>query len=371
MSFLYIEPREVRHEVLVRVRNLLDWSDLNLKNKTTISADEVMQVKERANAFFMKHNPVKINGAPATPVSAQTVFLSISQKGLQVIDNLTTLDISTALIGVILSYPVNQLPENVSVLWELFDDKLRSVPTLATDPAGPFPGSVNAEEPKLKWQNHLVNFEEPKVSSVIADHHPSAAVPMASALLGLSALGLIFLAFRSTPVRKRISFALSFALIIMAFLVHKSAVVNVSFPFSGPPNEVQAANVVRQILVSANHALLEKKPTDLRHKLSLVVLPEAIENEKKELSRALEIEIEGSGKARTKRIGNLTTSEIRTLDGRRGFRTLADWTAEVQGGHWGHSHRRTVQYRALMEIVETNKLWKLAGLTVLDAKFKN
>ncbi len=39
MSFLYIEPREVRHEVLVRVRDLQNWTYLVLKGRALIGPD--------------------------------------------------------------------------------------------------------------------------------------------------------------------------------------------------------------------------------------------------------------------------------------------------------------------------------------------
>ena len=38
MSFLYVEPREVRHEVLIRVRELQEWTDLGLSGDAMIDS---------------------------------------------------------------------------------------------------------------------------------------------------------------------------------------------------------------------------------------------------------------------------------------------------------------------------------------------
>jgi len=46
MSFLYIEPYEVRHEVLVRVKDLEAWMDLGLRGDEFIEADENEELKK-------------------------------------------------------------------------------------------------------------------------------------------------------------------------------------------------------------------------------------------------------------------------------------------------------------------------------------
>ena len=62
---------------------------------------------------------------------------------------------------------------------------------------------------------------------------------------------------------------------------------------------------------------------------------------------------------------------IAALDGRSGFRTVAEWVAHASAGHWGHTHRRKIRFRALMELAEIDGAWKLAGLTVVDARQEN
>ncbi len=86
MSFLYVEPREVRHEVLVRVRDLQDWTDLGLRGSAIIGPDAQARVKDRARAFFEARNPLQIEGKPFKPASSRAEFLNISLTGLQVIE---------------------------------------------------------------------------------------------------------------------------------------------------------------------------------------------------------------------------------------------------------------------------------------------
>ena len=52
MSFLYIEPYEVRHEILARVKDLAAWIDLGLRGDEFIEADENDPLKKRVGEFF-------------------------------------------------------------------------------------------------------------------------------------------------------------------------------------------------------------------------------------------------------------------------------------------------------------------------------
>ena len=47
MSFLYIEPYEVRHEILVRTKDMEGWMDLGLRGNEYIEIDELEPLKQR------------------------------------------------------------------------------------------------------------------------------------------------------------------------------------------------------------------------------------------------------------------------------------------------------------------------------------
>ncbi len=120
-----------------------------------------------------------------------------------------------------------------------------------------------------------------------------------------------------------------------------------------------------------NHAYLEKDPAALRQALEIVIAAEGFTDVEEELGRALAIKVAGGGIARVDAIENLVLKDITTLEGRPGFRSLAEWTAKASAGHWGHAHRRTIRFRALVELVDDDGAWKLAGITVVRAKQQN
>ena len=72
MSFLYIEPYEVRHEILVRTKDMEGWMDLGLRGNEYIEIDELEPLKQRIGEFLLSKNPVKIDGVAVRPILDRT-----------------------------------------------------------------------------------------------------------------------------------------------------------------------------------------------------------------------------------------------------------------------------------------------------------
>jgi len=371
MSFLYVEPREVRHEMLIRVRDLQDWTDLGLSGGETISTAAQARIKERARTFLAKRNPLEVDGTPAMPVSTRAEFLNISVTGLQVIEDDKPLDLSTAIIGIILSYPVKHLPQRVTVQWDLFNERVDQIPATAIDPVGPFRSIIEASDPTFEWRNFLREYREPKVSPVVIDDGRSIGVPVLSVLLLVFALGAVTLVVRPVLLSRRIWTAASGVSAVAAMLLLRVAIIDVANPFAGPPDEKTSTLILSGVLTNLNHAYIEKDPAALRQALEIVIVAEGFTDVEQELRRAVAIKVAGGGIARVDAIENLVLKDITTLEGRPGFRSLAEWTAKASAGHWGHAHQRTIRFRALVELVDDDGAWKLAGITVVDAKQQN
>lgn len=373
MSFLYVEPREIRHEVLIRVRELQEWTDLGLSGSAVIDGADQTRIKERARAFFAARNPLSIDAVPAEPASVRVEFLDISLSGVQLIEDARALDRSTAMLGVMVIYPVKHLPQDVVVKWDLFSDRVTQVPATSIDPAGPFPSFIEASDPTFSWRNFLRNYQEPQVTPVVVDPGRSIGVPLLSLMLLLLALGAASRAARPavlarTSLSRKQWIASAAVSTVAAVLLLRVAVIDVVNPLAGPPDEVAAAQILSGVLANVSHAYLEKDPQALQQALQVVVTAEALGDVEKELDRALAIRVAGGGIARVDAVEDVVLKDVVALEGRPGFRALAEWTAKASAGHWGHAHRRTIRFRALVELVDVEGNWKLAGITVTDAK---
>jgi hypothetical protein len=320
MTFLYIEPREVRHESLVRVRDLMEWTEDTSGVRRVLSEADQARLKAAAGKFFRDRNPVTIDGSPMSRSDFRAEFLAITPRGLQSFETGAVVDASSALIGISESYWTDHLPQTTSVEWQLFDDRIERVPTNIIDPAGPYPGFINAEDPRLSWTNFINDWREPAVR------------PLPSGDGGW----------------------LSMTRLRMALL--------------GTPSEDMACLVVGELLRRHALAFLERNPESRDRALSVLMAETAPAGVLRELERIFAIPTTGGGVAGVTALGQVQAESLSPVTDGEGFRMLSSWISEIKGQHWGHVDQRRVQFRALIDVGEIDGNWKLLNLTVLEAR---
>jgi hypothetical protein len=363
MSFISIEPREVRHEIIFRLRDLEEWTALELGDTQTLDAEQMARIWQAAKQFFGARNPVVIDGARRQPEVMDVKALDVSATGLQVLEDPQDLDRTTALLGIVLFYPQRTLPEQLTMTWELFPDGADTVPVRVTDPAGGVPGQVTPDRPEISWTNFLKSWEDPSISAVSLGARREIGVPFLSVLLlGLGGVSAVR-AVRSLARWRWTGLALLAG--AAAIATHQVAVLPVPLP-SGPPDGQAATGISDAMVRNASTAMLETQPETFEAALGSFVSAPEIGSVGAEMRRGLSVILPSGARARTDTIEGMTIEEI-TSHG-DGLSLLASWTAQVSGGHWGHMHRRNIRYRALMDVEETDGAWMLHGLTVLSAK---
>jgi hypothetical protein len=113
MSFLYIEPFEVRHEVLVRVKELEAWMELGLQGDEFIEPEENEPLKKQVGEFFLAREKVLIDGQSLPPILDRTAFVKYAITGSTFLEQPERLPINTAMIGVIITYFTKEIPKTV------------------------------------------------------------------------------------------------------------------------------------------------------------------------------------------------------------------------------------------------------------------
>ncbi|MCK5255531.1 MAG: hypothetical protein KAQ81_05870, partial [Deltaproteobacteria bacterium] len=151
--FLYVEPYEVRHEILVRVKDLAAWMDLGLRGEEFIETDEFDVLKQRAGEFFLKQANVLIDGQKLRPILDRTNFVKYTMTRTFFLEQPERMQLNTAMLGVIITYLTEGIPQKVTADWDLFSERIQKVPASAVDPAGPFPSYVTPDDNVLTWTN--------------------------------------------------------------------------------------------------------------------------------------------------------------------------------------------------------------------------
>ncbi len=372
MSYLYVEPYEVRHEVLTRVRDLEAWMDLGLRDDRYIEPDEWEPLKQRVGEFLLDKNRVRIDGKPVKAILDRSNYVTVSVKGIRIVEKPQRLEVSTAIVGVILAYVIGGMPQEVTVDWELFTDQVQRIPATATDPAGPLITYLEPGDNVHRWQNFLKNYVPPTVADIRVDPSLTALqVPVSSLVLVLLAAVLGWMGYRRYQ-RGNGALVLAVAppvvLLALALATLPFARVAVPNPFAGapvPPPE-RAKAVLEGVFTNIYRAFDFRDEEAVYDKLAVSVAGEKLTEIYLQNRQALVLKNQGGARARVQEVTVLAVDGLEGLDDSQGFRVRADWTVQGRVGHWGHVHQRRNRYQAILTLVAKDGVWKLIDLELLE-----
>ena len=125
-AFLYIEPAEVRVEILMPLLTLETWMEVPRKDRNFLEVSEQQAALPAAKEFFRGHNKVVVDGLEVAPVVQRLDFYGVDFKDFAVAATPARVSAWTARMGAILSYSTKGMPRRVDLTWELFNDRVLS-----------------------------------------------------------------------------------------------------------------------------------------------------------------------------------------------------------------------------------------------------
>lgn len=368
--FLYVQPFEVRQEVVIRPRDLQRWIDLGLEGQGVIRAERQAEIKRRVAEFLSEHNPLKIDGEPAVRSLDQVHFIRRSLRGSGVVDPPVDLDASSATLGVIFASAIDGLPQTVSTTWELFDSKLDRLPAVASDEAGGLPFVLTPGEPTLTWMNYLTNPTTPTLVDVSAPRTSTprlVAVSLAAALVAGSACWLI-----ASKVIKASRPGVLSAIAGLAALGAGSSVLAMPSRYLPSvlrqverPADEEASLLVAGLLHNTYRAFDLRDEEAVYDRLAHSVDGELLSKIYLDTRRSMEIRNQGGLRVFVESV------EVDSLDYLRraaagDFAYRCDWRVAGSVGHWGHIHQRVNRHLAELTIGSRDGAWKITGLRMED-----
>ena len=371
MSFLYIEPYEVRHEVLARVEDLEEWMDVVLRGDEYIEIDERESLKQRVGEFFLTRNSVRIDGQAGRPILDRTNYVKVGVSGIQLVEQPERLEISTAIVGIIIVYLTDGIPKEVAVDWEMFTDQIQRVPATATDPAGPLPTFLTPDDNVHKWTNYLKNYQLPTVQEVaIAESLGVLKIPIVS----LFCLALLLPVSWQFSRRARNGGTITVPIVAAVVLV----VIGISsFPYArvsmarpaaiaGNLDDAHAIVLLETLLKNVYRAFDFREEEDVYDKLAISVSGELLADVYLENRRSFAVQAAGGAQAKVKVISVRNATAERQDNTPLAYKLRGQWTAMGTVGHWGHVHTRQNLYDAIVTIEAVDGTWKITGLEVIE-----
>lgn len=373
MSFLYVEPYEVRHEILTRVKDLEQWMDLGLRSNDYIEPDELAPLKQRIGEFLLHKNAVRVDGKALKPILDRTNYVKVALTGIQLIENPERLEVSTAIVGVIISYITDGLPQEVAVNWELFTDQIQRVPATAIDPAGPLMSYVEPQDNVHTWTNFLKNYQLPTVEAVaVAGSLGRVNVPVGS----LACLAVLLPVGWQIGRRRRhgksvtVPILATLALLAASLAAYPYAQVSVAKPtaIAGSLEGEPAQVLLHTLLKNVYRAFDFREEQDVYDKLALSISGDLLANIYLQNRKSFAVQKAGGAQAKIKEVEILDVAAEKIAERPLAFAFKSKWTAMGTVGHWGHVHTRKNLYDAIVTVKAVEGNWKITGLELLEEK---
>jgi hypothetical protein len=361
-GFIYVEPYEVRKEIIVRPSDIQRYVDLGLEGETIIPAERHDEIKKKVVEFLSGHFPVKIDGEPVEGTIDRVNFLKRTLRSSIVVDK-QDLDLLPATIGVIYVFPTDGLPQNVEMEWDLFNEKTPMIPAATVDQAGPLPVILEPGFSTLRWENFLRFPELPTLTDI--ERPPTVLQSIAGwarwAVLILSVVLLArllrSLSVKRTLPRPLLSFSLAtVAVTVLFFYQHRQVAMN----------DERLTQLVGDLLHNVYRAFDYRGEEVIYDVLEKSVSGELLTDIYLETQKSLELANQGGARVKVKST-EVSSAELLARDGNQ-LTIASDWNVSGSVGHWGHVHQRNNGYRANLEISEIDGVWKLTGLEILEEK---
>ena len=348
MTFLYVEPYEVRHEILCRIKDLEDWIDFDYQLDDVITVDDQEEIKKRIGDFLIHRNVVRIDGEARNPILDRIHFVEVSLAGITVQEIPKPMPYASAIVGIIFAYPDKGMPKEITMQWDMFNEKIQRIPCVSEDPAGPWPYDLQPSDSVLKWTNFLKHYKLPTVSEQkiqAATFH----LPILSLIFVLTA---VFMLFRNrwtlSGFSKGRKFLFSLLVILSIFSYPIGNEYNLPFLSKKISSEPEAEKILFQLLKNTYRAFDFRKESDIYDKLAISNDQDLLQEIYLQTRNSMAIEEQGGIEAKVEEVVIKSVKEHQNSS--RDYSYRCQWIVRGEIGHWGHNHQRINQYDAIIDI---------------------
>ena len=371
MTFLYVEPYEVRFEILIRLKALASWMSLDVPSQEPIDAEAQARLREQIGQFLLQQSQVRIDGAKSRPLLDRVEFVRVTPGGIQSLDTAEQPTFHTALVGVILAYVTPGPPQEVTVDWTHFDDEITSIPSTIIDPVSQLPYDVTSAQPTLRWTNMLAdyNYQVATIEAIAAQAAKQLDFPLLSVVLCLAAA--LLAGFGGHLALNGVYRIAAIVLIfVVAVGVSSFGRVAIRNPFAAPYElpEAESLSILQGLLQNTYRAFDFRAEDDVYDKLAVSAEGDLITDIYLQSRQRLIMEEQGGARAKVQDVQLLDAVQVGPPDKHQRFTFQCAWRITGTVNHWGHTHQRRNQYDAMITLQPIEQTWKIVALDVIEER---
>jgi len=124
--------------------------------------------------------------------------------------------------------------------------------------------------------------------------------------------------------------------------------------------------MISQLLKNTYRAFDFREESDIYDKLAVSNDGDLLTQIYIQTKKGMVLENQGGLQVKVKDVELLEVDEISTEN--EGLSYNVKWIVRGDVGHWGHIHRRTNQYSAILNIKAVDGVWKLSGIEITEEK---
>ena len=127
-SFIYVDPGEVRHEVLIPLATLETILPIQRADPAFLDVSEQDAVRTLIREWLQDENPAKINGVATPPEFSSIDFYGLSLRDFAQKKDAQRVSLGSGRVGIILRYvPQDDFVRDVRLTWNRFHSSIRKI----------------------------------------------------------------------------------------------------------------------------------------------------------------------------------------------------------------------------------------------------
>lgn len=369
-SFIYIEPVEMRHEILIPLATLATILPIKHQDPAFVEIGEQDAIREQIRNWLKDQNPVVINGTRIIPEFTRIDFYSLNLSDFATQAAAQKVSMASGRVGIIMTY---QTPDDsirdVSQSWSTFYSTMTKVPAVVIA----YPNSMSkfefsrfntAEDNTLTWKCKPEDLPK-QIAAVDAAYSPKPTMRLLVGSVVLATAALVLLKKTSATVGR----AAAGVLLIAAVLAWKPLSIVIDHPWKSA--EELSADQAKDVFIKLHSGLYRSLDFGTEDRiydaLAQTVDGELLEDLYLQLRQSLELRDQGGAIARIRSIEYDAGAAVARKDSVvpwPGFQYKSTWTVSGTVEHWGHVHERQNQFDAVFTIEPREGHWKITRMDV-------
>ena len=364
MSYLSVEPYEVRQEILIQARAAVKFLGVDDRGMGSIPLKSLEPVKNGLLAVVQKANPIFIDGQPAKPALARADFVTMGPAGVTVRPEPVPESLDNGIIGLTLVYETPDLADEVRIDWQLFTETIQRIEATTTDPFGGAAMILSPQENMLQWKSRLGGYRVPVVEEIAVEKQNLSII---SLLLFAAALLVMLLSIwrkkwsQWQPVHLAV---VGVGLVLYPFVSYP---VNLPWISQWTPSVERTADILDGLLTNVYRAFDVRDENRVYDRLAMSVVGDQLTQIYLQNRQSLELENRGGARANVDEVDILAINAV-TSSADGGFVADAIWTVSGSVSHFGHRHYRRNKNHALVTFVMDAGSWKIKNFELIDER---